>query len=214
MAFFGPWITGKFLFVRTYDVTLGLLSDDYKWLDLRSFKGQKSSAILQPEVLKLLKDHHISVKSLSNIVSLAGPGFYTGLRLSEGFCDVFKFFKIPFYSFYSHDIPLWCGVEEGVWMTKAYRGEYFFHSWNKGILKNEMVAIANLKEKFSNINSVYIHSDSALDDTVRSLIIDSVNTFDLLRNHPDVIFSRVFAQKIVRESFYFRPPEDEFKANP
>lgn len=198
----------------TYDVTLGLLGDDRKWIDVRTFKGQKSSAILQPEVLNLLKAHGQSPKNISQIINIAGPGFYTGLRLSEGFCDVFNFFNIPHYSFYSYEIPAWCGHDRGTWITKAYRGEYFLHSWESGKIKSQMIATKDLADHLKDVENVYIHSLPALDALALDLIKTSISTSELLQNEPQKIFDQVLNQKLKRESFYFRAPEDEFKANP
>lgn len=198
----------------TYDVTLGLLDDDLKWIDLRFFHGQKSSIILQPEVMSLLKDHSVLPKSLKSVVSVAGPGFYTGLRLSEGFCDVFKFFSVPNFSFYSHHVPVWCGVGQGLWVTKAYRGEFFIHSWKGSISKNEMIATSTLSERLSMSDTIHIHSMSALDDFAKNLIPSPFCTTELLKAEPQKIFQEVLSKKMVQESFYFRPPEDEFKVNP
>ncbi len=198
----------------TYDVSLGLLDNDRKWIDLRKFKGQKSSVVLQSETFKLLNDYSIAPKTLKNLVHLSGPGFYTGLRLSEGFCDVFKFFGIPQKSFYSFDIPKFCGIKEGVWITKAYRGEYFFHAWKEGAHHNEMVSAKVFESKMSELNNIFIHSRESMDEMSLGLIPQFISTSDLLKQTPEPIFLGVLSLGETRESFYFRPPEDEFKANP
>jgi tRNA threonylcarbamoyladenosine biosynthesis protein TsaB len=198
----------------TYDVTLGLLDDDRKWIDLRIFKEQKSSVVLQTETFNLLKDHSVAPKSLTNLVHLSGPGFYTGLRLSEGFCDVFKFFGVPQKSFYSYEIPKYCGVKAGVWVTKAYRGEYFFHAWKEGTHRNEMVSVKDFESKIKDMDAIFIHSAGAMDELSLGHIPKFISTRDLIEQQPQLIFSEVIKIEGTRESFYFRPPEDEYKANP
>lgn len=198
----------------TYDVAIGLLDKDNRWLGLKRFREKKSSSILQPEVLKLLAANNVKPRDLEAVVTVAGPGFYTGIRLSEGFSDVFKFFNIPHYAFYSYDIPEWCGESSGLWVTKAYRGEYFFHAWGNSEGRNEMVPAKDLEEYLKNASQIFTHTDGSLDAMALSFIKDLKKTEELLEQFPEKIFSRVLAGKMEMESFYFRPPEDEFKANP
>lgn len=198
----------------TYDLTIGLLDDQFKWLDLNHLSGKKASVILQPAIFELCEKHKIKFSEIKNIVTTAGPGFYTGLRLSEGFADVMTFFRIPHYSFYSYEIPKWCGVIEGTWLTKAYRGEYFFYHWNKNQQKVELVAVKDLTPEHFNLSAVFIHSDSALDESARVHLKKHILTFDLLKNESELIFKNVFENKLKRESYYFRAPEDEFRMNP
>ncbi len=198
----------------TYDVTLGVLDDDFKWIDFKQYVGQKSSSVLQKEAWNLLSQHSLRPKSLSSIISVAGPGFYTGLRLSEGFADVFKFFGINHYSFFTHEIPSWCGTKSGTWMTKAYRGEYFFHHWTEDAVKSELIAAKDLADYMTQVNEVFIHSEPSLDATSLALLKKTVSTHELLKKYPEKILKHVIENKLQRDSFYFRAPEDEFKANP
>lgn len=198
----------------TYDITLGILNDQLEWRDFKRFTGQKASIILQTEVFNLLQSQGLKPQDISGVVTIAGPGFYTGLRLSEGFADVLKFFQKPLYSFYTYEIPLWCGVEQGVWMTKAYRGEYFFHYWNKEESKNVLVPTKELALEVAKTDSqMFIHSLSALDEQSLGLVSDPISTHDLLKSESKKIFKEVLNKNIRRESFYFRAPEDEFKVS-
>lgn len=142
---------------------------------------------------------------------MAGPGFYTGLRLSEGFADIFKMFGIPHFAFYSYEIPRWLGVTQGSWLTKAYRGEYFFHHWNEEKNWNELISAKALPQKLQGMSSLYIHSLAAIDDPIKSAGKELKLTYDLLQTHSQDIFRHVQNEKLLRESFYFRAPEDEFR---
>ncbi len=199
-----------FLFTdTTYDLHLGLLSQEHGWLSLSSHSGQKVSAILQAEIHSMCKTHSIKPHALEGIITVAGPGFYTGLRLSEGFADIFKIFGVPQYAFYSYEIPKWCGQESGVWVTKAYRGEYFFHEWNGAEGKNTLVPANNLDVYLNQFDHVYIHSPSSMDRSLTNF----TSTLDLLKEKPDTILNQVIQSKPQRESFYFRAPEDEFRVS-
>lgn len=197
----------------TYDLSLGLLNDKFEWLGFRHFKGQKASAVLQKEAHELLQENGIKVKDLSGIISAAGPGFYTGLRLSEGFADVFKAFGIPAYSLYSYEIPKLLGTSSGVWMTKAYRGEYFFHHWDNSEGKDILVSAKELSHHCSNLNSVFVPSDSALDELALGLLPIRTSTQEIIKGNP-ALLRKVVENQWRRESFYFRAPEDEFRVNP
>lgn len=192
----------------TYDIHLGLLSDDLRWMEFRSERGQKASAILQRQVYDLCSAHGLSVRELKGLVTCAGPGFYTGLRLSEGFADIFRFFNLSTHSFYSYDVPRFTGVESGAWVTKAYRGEYFFHTWKGDAGENKLVTDKELPTILAGLEHVYVHTPGAMDRDLQSF----TSTMELLKAKPEV-FAKILSAE-PRESFYFRAPEDEFKVNP
>lgn len=199
----------------TYDITLGILDDALGWVEFERFQGQKASSILQVETHRLLHKNNLKVKDLKALISIAGPGFYTGLRLSEGFADVLAFSGVPHYSFLSYEIPAFTGVKSGTWMTKAYRGEYFFHHWNEKGGLNQLVATKDLEGYLKNVDksSFYIHSDSAIDDFSRNLISNVKTSHSLLKERSKDIFTHILQQQSKVESFYFRAPEDEFKVS-
>lgn len=197
----------------SYDITLGLLDEGMEWLDFRIFRGHRASSTLQTETHRLLKDFNKKMNDLTRVVTIAGPGFYTGLRLSEGFSDVTSFFNIPFNSFYTYDIPSITGVPKGAWVTKAYRGEYFIHEWKDGEGKSRLLEAKDLST-LSLDGQVYIHSDISLDEKLKPYALNAHSTSDLLKEHPKKIFHHVLGKNLKCESFYFRAPEDEFRMNP
>lgn len=205
----------SYLFIdSTYDLSLGVLDDGLNWLSFETIEGRKVSTVMQARVLELLNQHGIAPAQLSGIFTVNGPGFYTGLRLSEGFADVLHFFGIPTFAFYSYEIPAWCGVESGVWFTKAYRGEYFFNEWDHAGEKSKLVTVKELPEALEQQDILYIHSGASLDELSKKLISQSISTLTLIKENPKVIFQKILQDKIQREAFYFRAPEDEFKVNP
>ena len=202
------------LFVdTTYDISLGILDDECRWVEFRRHIGQRASILLQKEANQLFQDHGIVPHELKAVVTVAGPGFYTGLRLSEGLADVFEFFGIPHYSFLSYELPFLCGHKQGVWFTKAYRGEYFFHHWEGLNLKSVLVPAKDLVTYLADLDEVFIHSESALDEMSLTFIKKFVSTNELIKNQPRKIFAEVLQNKSKRESFYFRAPEDEFRVS-
>lgn len=205
----------SYLFIdSTYELSLGVLDDGLNWLAFESRGGgQKASAIIQARSYELLSKFKLNPKELSGIIIVNGPGFYTGLRLAEGFADVFTFFGVKQFSLYSYEIPLWCGFDSGTWFTKAYRGEYYYYHWDKSGSQQELLSVKEI-EKGLKGQQIFIHSQASLDAVSTALISQPIKTTDLLQKHSKEIFSQVISNNLKRESFYFRAPEDEFKVNP
>lgn len=205
----------SYLFIdSTYELSLGVLDDGLNWLAFESHGGgQKASAIIQARSYELLSKFKLNPKELSGIIIVNGPGFYTGLRLAEGFADVFTFFGVKQFSLYSYEIPLWCGYESGTWFTKAYRGEYYYYHWDKTGSRQELLSVKEI-EKGLKGQQIFIHSQASMDAVSTALISQPIETTDLLQKHSKEIFSQVINNNLKRESFYFRAPEDEFKVNP
>ena len=203
----------SYLFIdSTYDLTIGVLDDGLGWLSFERYTGQKASAVIQSKSFELLSAHGLNARSLKGIITVKGPGFYTGLRLAEGFADIFKFFGVNQYSFYSYEVPYWCGVESGIWFTKAYRGEYFLYEWQGEESSQKLISAKELPTSLPE-GSYFIHSSLSLDSLSSELIRNPVETHELLKNEPQKIFRQVL-KGLNREPFYFRAPEDEFKVNP
>lgn len=199
----------------TYDITLGILDDELGWIKFQRFYNQKASAIIQKETHQLLQEAKLSMKDLRQVITIAGPGFYTGLRLSEGFADVMTFVGASHFNFMSYSIPSLTGVAEGTWMTKAYRGEYFFHHWKGHQSENKLIASKELEDYLSHVDksSFYIHSESAIDDFSRAFISQWKTTSELLETQPKNIFTKILSNPQKMDSYYFRAPEDEFKVS-
>ncbi len=188
------------------------MDDELNWLSIELEVGQKASAIIQRKAYELIKKHGLDWEALSGVITVNGPGFYTGLRLAEGFSDVFSFFQIKQFSFYSYEIPHWCGHLTGTWFTKAYRGEYFFYQWSNDESSTMLKTVKELPGSITG-DQYFIHSIGSLDEMSLGLIKNPIKTHELLRLYPQKIFSHVI-KGLQREPFYFRAPEDEFKANP
>jgi len=204
----------KSLFIdTTYDISLGILNENWAWDEFETFNAKKASEIIQSQTHELLVKSKTNISEIENVFSVAGPGFYTGLRLSEGFSDVLTFSGKKAYSFYAYHIPKLLGVTEGLWGTKAYRGEYFFHQWGPKESKNILLSAKEVKEfseTFSHLE-FFIHCDSAIDELMRDCFQIKSKTVELLKANPEKVFPQI-NEKV--DSFYFRAPEDEFKVNP
>lgn len=155
----------------------------------------------------------INPSELKGIISVVGPGFYTGLRLAEGFSNVFSFFGVKEYTLYSYEVPRWCGLQEGTWFTKAYRGEYFLFHWKGKEERSELISVKELAGKLISEGHYFIHSKASIDSHSEGYLTKAVMTSSLIKTHPKIIFQNVLGRE-KQEPYYFRAPEDEFKVNP
>ncbi len=199
----------------SYDLCLGVLDDELNWLAYESHSGVKASAIIQERTALLLGQLDLKAADLSGVITVNGPGFYTGIRLMEGFANVLGFFGVRIFSFYSYDVPLWAGHCHGTWFTKAYRGEYFLYTWEGDSSFKNLVSSSELPTALASLNdqSFFIHSGASLDSLSASLLLNPISTAELIRVAPKKVFAEVLKGRVC-EPYYFRAPEDEFKVNP
>ncbi len=203
----------SYLYVdSTYDLSLGVLDDELNWLAYESHTGVKASAIIQDRTAILLKQLGLKAAELSSVITVNGPGFYTGLRLTEGFANVLGFFGVRNLSFYSYEVPLWAGHLHGTWFTKAYRGEYFLYRWDRDSSSKRLISTSELSGAIID-DTYFIHSGASLDSLSTPLLLNPISTAELIRLAPQKIFTEVLKGGVC-EPFYFRAPEDEFKVNP
>lgn len=204
------------LFIDTsYDVFIGLLNSQGSWEGKTVLKGFKASQILQKEIYSLLQNKNLDVSAIGGVITSAGPGFYTGMRVSEGVADVFKLKGLPHLSYYNFMIPKWYGNTKGLWMTKAYRGEYFFYLWDgekeeKFLLQeNELASHFEAWDKL--VVPYFIHQDSAIDEKLKKFVTNYQQTVELIERNPESLYQAVVSANLTEASYYFRAPEDEFR---
>jgi len=186
----------------TQDITIGLLDDKLSWMEYQSLGSKKSSAVLHHMIFSILKKHDLEISEIKSVLYSAGPGSYTGMRVSAGITDIFHWQNIKINSFYHFKIPSYVGVESGAWISKAFKGEYFIHDWEKAEGISRLVKEAELETAIEG-KVLYAGHDNY--DQV-----DIQLTRDLIRNEPSKIFSRIIADNNYEELYYFRPLEDEY----
>src|SRR5690606_27900986 len=141
---------------------------------------------------------------------VAGPGFYTGLRIAYGMADMLKVEGRSLLNFYTYELPKFMGVTEYKWITKAYRGEVFIHHYSQSKGHSYLLADKEFLAK-SWDGEIYIHHQNALDAQMSEKLPQAKATEEILLKHMPQVWSAVHATKIDRELFYFRAPEEEFK---
>jgi tRNA threonylcarbamoyladenosine biosynthesis protein TsaB len=132
----------------TFGLSIGLLDENYSWLDYEDSNESKPSEVIHHKVFLILQKHKLKIVDVQ-LISVAGPGSYTGMRLSEGFSEVFKWNQGKVFSFYHFEVPEICGVEAGVWATKAFKNQTFCYHWNGVVNSRELIPEISDPEAFN-----------------------------------------------------------------
>ena len=186
----------------TLGLDIGLLDSSYSWVEYICLGEKKPSEIIHFEIFNLLKKYNLNIFEMQCFIS-SGPGSYTGMRLSEGLAQVFELAKMKVYSFYHFDIPRYCDVPNGFWMTNAFKNQFFIYSWDgdkieKYLVNKDAFIIENEKRGFT------LDENDALFGHLQS-------TKNLIKNNAPEIFSKISAKKLRVEPYYFRSLDEEFR---
>ena len=156
----------------------------------------------------MLKESRVSIQQVKQVFYVAGPGFYTGLRISHGMADMLCLLGSKLVNIYNFEIPAVLGEESYTWVTKAYRGEVFVYS-----SVDKMVKLVPEKEFLQQnwSGKIFIHHQSALDQNMLAKLSNTQQTEELLLNNVAKALQWSKASNSLRELYYFRPPEEEFK---
>lgn len=191
------------LFVdSTSGLVIGLLDSNFCWLEYINSDEKKPSEIIHFEIFKLLEKHNLNFSDMQCFIS-SGPGSYTGMRLSEGLAQVLELAHVPIYSFYHFDVPAFCGIPSGFWVTNAFKGQVFIYNWNgdlaeKNLVNKDLFVIENEKLSFT-----LDESDPAFSNLL--------TTKSLIKNKAPEIFSHVISKKLREAPYYFRSLDEEFR---
>lgn len=187
----------------TKNLTIGLLSKEEGWISRIVHKDVKSSELLHSEIHEMCIEKGISLKSLAGVLYAAGPGSYTGMRVSEGLAQVFKWQGIPVFGFYHFEIPNLLGVPKGVWISQAFKGEFFVYSWSEVGATKKLVVKNELQNVLSAHEAIYTHHSEETE-------FANLLTSDLIENQWDKLLDIVVSDNMRREPYYYRSLEEEF----
>lgn len=195
----------KYLFLDTsYYVSIGILDENFEFLDHHLYENRKGSAILHKEIYSMLKENNTSLNEMDAIVISSGPGSYTGMRLAEGFAQILEIDKTKVYSFYHFEIPQLLGHEKGIWCSEAFKSEIFVYEWD-GDKNSKRLVKEDTFEKEIDVNDEHVYShDGRLKD------FHFLSTSDLIKKNSKAIFSFVIDRAEHLETYYYRPLEKEF----
>ena len=73
-----------YLFVDTSHLLhVGVLDKDFKWLKSEVVETRKTSEILHEIIRSILEECRIEIPKLQGLITIAGPGSYTGMRVGD-----------------------------------------------------------------------------------------------------------------------------------
>lgn len=183
---------------------VGLLDEQLNWKKFLDFPIKKASNTLFIETEKLLSENNIELGQLEQIFLCLGPGSYTGIRLLQGMKDLYQNQGLKVFSFYNFEIPYLNGVQEGIYVTSAYKQEIYQYKWDGEEHFQDLIEA----ERFvaENTGDIYGMQDQFHENAL-------CNVYTMLRNNPKKVLERVLEKKLSRQAFYFRPLEKEFRMN-
>lgn len=182
-------------------LVIGLLDTQLNWLEYKDQFDQKPSEVIHTELYQLIQKYQLDIKNI-NFIFNAGPGSYTGMRLSEGLAQILEWDEKKVFSFYHFDIPLLAGVKTGSWVTNAFKGEVFIYRWDRLENSKELVAASD----FVVVDKSVVYTLEAEKD-----FADLISTKQMLKKDAKIIFKSVLDQKLRQGPYYFRTLEQEFK---
>lgn len=194
----------------TDHLVVGLLNESFGWVDYLEVEGAKNSGRIHAAIFDMLKKAGLEAKDLSGIFQNSGPGSYTGMRVSEGIAQIFEWEQIPVYSFLHFEVPSFLGIESGKWLGKAFKGEFFISTWDKGNEEKVLVDLASAKMAIKG-QRVFCHFKKSLEKDFAEELSSFEETGELIKNEGAKIFSLVLAKARRLSPYYFRTIDQEFK---
>jgi tRNA threonylcarbamoyladenosine biosynthesis protein TsaB len=190
----------------TKNMTIGLLDGKYNWIQLQSFDDFKSTEGLHLKLLEMLNDSGLKIEEINTLFSAAGPGSYTGMRVSEGIAQILQWQGIKTNSFYHFQIPQILGIKKYAFICKAFKGEFFLKDDQKEILLN-LNDLARVVSEYKELGVELFTHYPDKDFPNFSL------TTDLISLKGKEIFSYIVRENMLNGPFYFRSLEKEFKVS-
>ncbi len=200
----------NYLFLdTTTNLKIGLLDSNFKWKKLLNLETKKPSEVIHKYIYDLLQEFQLKIKDINTVITCAGPGSYTGMRLSEGIVQILEFEGVNVTSFYHFELPSFNeSNKEYLFATTAFKGEYYLYHYINGkidkklILKDELKSFLN--DHYKNITQKFtLNADELLTnfDSTSSLIVDK----------PEIYFPKIKDRNLKQAAYYFRTIEEEFK---
>lgn len=192
-----------FLFIdTTKDITVGIVDSEYQWLEYEFFENAKGSALIHKCIYDQLNKQKKEVHDLKGVIQVAGPGSYTGMRVSEGVSQIFDWQKFDTFSFYHYEVPQLLGKTEGTWFANAFKGEYFLYKWNgvegsKALIKKNELNINEIENLYTSFQFENFDNDISL-------------TSKLIEENNVELFKEIVTKKIKRPLYYYRTIDQEY----
>ncbi|MFZ4714017.1 MAG: hypothetical protein ACOYL6_09910 [Bacteriovoracaceae bacterium] len=204
------------LFLDTsHHLTLGLLNEKFQWLDYRKIEGGKTATDLHHNLYQMLTGHKLQLKNLSAAIQIAGPGSYTGMRVSDGLFQSLKLFGLNTHSIYHFDVPHLLGKSSGLWLSNAFKGEIFSVEWDGEQKNQNLMSEKDFISRYEDVKNtkLYTHHITAFSPTFSLWVKQKsfCETSALIQDCSELLFPQIVQQNVYKPIFYYRPIEQEFK---
>lgn len=195
----------------THFLGVGLYCKDRNLAVIEYYQIDKQSTYIHAKIDEVLKKNDLEIKDIKNLVTISGPGSYTGMRVSEGISQVFEWQGFETYSIHQYEVPrLLLGEEDYVWISKAFKGEDFIYL----AAEDKKVRVASDKLE----DSLKVLSDKKIYTSFNSNSkTDKIYPFDIEETHKFIkdtfseFIEKVLLNKFKRPLYYYRSIEEEFK---
>lgn len=195
-----------YLFVdTTKEITVGILDKNFAWSSYKNLTGVKGSAQIHASIHTACLENQIQVRDLMGIVQIAGPGSYTGMRVSDGISQILRWQNIKTYSLYHFDIPLMIGVQRGLWIANAFKSQFFVYSWDGNTHQHQLISHDDLQVLEAKHDQLFTSYPD------EKLARNYIYTSDLVKTNSKKLFEFVIGENLSKELYYFRTIEQEFK---
>lgn len=192
-----------YLFIdTTKDITVGILNQDLSWQSYEYLAGAKGSAQIHDHIFNTCEKFGHKIKDFKGVIQVAGPGSYTGMRVSDGVSQIFDWQGFETYSFYHFDVPTLLGKHKGTWVGNAFKGEVFLYQWDDN--KTEKTLMSS--DDFLNIDKNGFYT-SFVDEKLEG---NFIYTSELIKKNSKEIFTEIFNNETKKDLFYYRSIEQEY----
>lgn len=197
------------LFLDTSYKTRVAIYSKRKVYQFSEFLDQKSSDNLHGQIYAVLEEQGLSFQQIKSCMIINGPGFYTGLRVAEGFAQILELNGAKVFSTHHYLLPKLLGEKAYHWISDGFKGETFI--FTKNTEKEEFKLIKTAEFEFSKLSEKKLWTDSEL--SFKNLPMPPLIEFseNLLKTKLLDLGSILVEQNSRQEVFYFRPIESEFK---
>ena len=164
--------------------------------------GGKNSHHIHQSIHRLLEQNNLRALDIGEIIHCAGPGTYTGMRTTEGICQVFEWQKVKVSSFYHFEVPHLLGIREGLWFSRAYKGEVFLYRWGSRGSSCELVGEKDFLVTPPSVAYTYVPSP---------LLDGAIETNGIIKENIKKLMAIVSARGDRYRPYYYRSLDKEFK---
>ena len=158
----------------------------------------------------MVKSNNTTIKNVKNLFISSGPGSYTGIRVAEGIAQIFGWNSINIFSYYNFDIPKIIGLEEGTWISNAFKQEIYVYKWDKKSENKRLIHKDELTNLINNYDVIYQASENTKIDC-GEFRVEYVS--QMIKAKSEQVFQYIKDNQIRKKAFYYRDLEKEFKVS-